>query len=208
MTDISHLIVAKSDRLNAVDIVSGPKLITITSVDVPEKEGPITVHFEGENGRPWIIGNKTVPRILGRLWGNKSDKWVGHSVEVHYDPDVIYAGETVGGIRPHAATGIDSTVTIKLKEKRGPKGKTFEIKPLRMTTATKSEPRAAIQFSMENYTRAIEKILSESKDHDELTTRFDRMADWRKQAAQTDRDTATELRQRVETRLAELSAES
>lgn len=204
MTDISHLIVAKSDRLNAVDIVGGPKLITITSVDVPEREGPITVHFEGENGRPWIIGNKTVPRILGKIWGNDSKKWTGHSVEVHYDADVIYAGEQVGGIRPHAATGIDTTQVIKLKEKRGPKGKTFEIKPLRMEK--KGEKIERIEFSMETYEAAVNKIIAESETADELTERFDRMTDWRKQAAQSDRDAATVIRERVMTKISELSA--
>lgn len=59
---------------------------------------------------------------------------------------------------------------------------------------------------MENYTRAIDKILTESETHAELSERFDRMADWRKQAAQTDRDRATELRERVTARLAELNA--
>jgi len=203
MTDISHLIVAKSDRLNAVDIINGPKLITITSVDVPPKDGPITVHFEGENGRPWIIGNKTVPRILGKLWGNKSEKWVGHSVEVHFDPDVIYAGETVGGIRPHAATGIETTQIISLKEKRGPKPKVFKIEPLKVSGA--SAKPATVEFSMETYERAVSKIIAESKTADELSTRFDRMTDWRKQAAQTDRDAAGAIRERINEKLAELT---
>ena len=204
MTDISHLIVAKSDRLNAVDIISGPKLITITAVDVPEREGDLVIHFDGDNGRPWKIGNKTVPRILGKIWGRNSKNWIGHSVEVHYDPDVIYAGEPVGGIRPHAATGIDSELVIKLKERRGPKPKTFKIVPLRLDSSPQAKP-ARIEFSMETYTRAIEKIISESETHDELQTRFDRMSDWRKQASQTDRPKATELRERVNARLAELS---
>lgn len=202
MSDISHLIIAKSDRLNAVDIVGGPKLITITSVDVP-KEGPIVVHFEGENGRPWIIGNKTVPRILGKLWTNDSKKWVGHSVEVHYDPDVIYAGEQVGGIRPHAATGIDTTQIIKLKEKRGPKGKVFEIQPLKIQGG-KSKPET-VQFSMAAYEKAIEKVLARSQTAEELSNSWDRMADWRKQAAQSDRDKATELRESVQAKIASLT---
>jgi hypothetical protein len=202
MSDISHLIVAKSDQLNAVDIIGGTKLITITSVDVPPKEGPIVVHYEGENGRPWKIGNKTVPRILKVLWGAESKKWVGQSLEVHFDPDVIYAGEAVGGIRPHAATGIDTTQIIKLKEKRGPKGKVFEIQPLKVQGG-KSKPET-VQFSMDAYEKAVVKIMSESKTADELTERWDRMIDWRKQAVQEDRDKATSLRESVEEKIASL----
>lgn len=203
MTDISHTLIAKSDQLNAVDIIGTEKLLTITSVDVKQSgEQPVVIHYEGENKRPWKPA-LTARRILAALWGSDSSKWVGHTVAVHCDPTVVYAGEEVGGIRPHAATGIDSERVIKLKERRGPKPKTFTIQPLRMET-TQAKP-TRIEFSMETYTRAIEKIISESETHDELQNRFDRMSDWRKQAAQTDREKATELRERVNARLAELA---
>lgn len=206
MTDISHTLIAKSDQLNAVDIIGTEKLLTITSVDVKQSgEQPVVIHYEGENKRPWKPA-LTARRILAALWGSDSSKWIGHTVAVHCDPTVVYAGEEVGGIRPHAATGIDSERVIKLKERRGPKPKTFTIQPLRMET-TQAKP-TRIEFSMETYTRAIEKIISESETHDELQTRFDRMSDWRKQAAQMDRERATELRERVNARLAELSDES
>lgn len=205
MTDISHTLIAKSDQLNAVDVIGAEKVLTITSVDVKQSgDQPVIIHYEGENGRPWKPC-LTVRRILSELWTRQSDNWVGQSVSVHRDPTVKWAGEPHGGIRPHAATGLDSTVVIKLKEERGGKPKAFEIKPLRMTAATKSEPRAVVQFSMENYARAVEKIVTESQDHVELQARFERMADWRKQAAQTDRDAATQLRERVTARLSELA---
>lgn len=202
MTDVSHTLIARSDQLNAVDLIGTEKLLTITSVDVKQSgEQPVVIHYEGENKRPWKPA-LTARRILAALWGSDSSKWIGHTVAVHCDPTVVYAGEEVGGIRPHAATGIDSERVIKLKERRGPKPKTFTIQPLRMET-TQAKP-TRIEFSMETYTRAIEKIISESETHDELQTRFDRMSDWRKQAAQTDREKATELRERVNARLSEL----
>lgn len=206
MTDVSHTLIARSDQLNAVDLIGTEKLLTITSVDVKQSgEQPVVIHYEGENKRPWKPA-LTARRILAALWGSDSSKWIGHTVAVHCDPTVVYAGEEVGGIRPHAATGIDSERVIKLKERRGPKPKTFTIQPLRMETTQAKITR--IEFSMETYTRAIEKIISESETHDELQTRFDRMSDWRKQAAQTDRERATKLRERVNARLAELSDES
>lgn len=203
MSDISHILEAKSDQLNAIDILGGEKIITITSVDVT-KEG-VTVHYEGEGKKPWKIGNKTVPRIFNKVWDCKkrTEPWVGKMVALHYDPTVIYAGESVGGIRPHAVSHIDAPMKITTREVRGPKAKTFTIQPLRMEM-TQAKP-TRIEFSMETYTRAIEKIISESETHDELQTRFDRMSDWRKQASQTDRPRATELRQRVESRLSELA---
>lgn len=202
MTNIAHTLVAKSDQLNAADLIGGEKLLKITSVDV-KSASDVWVHYEGENGRPWKT-SLTARRILARLWTEESDNWIGHTVAVHCDPTVVYAGEEVGGIRPHAATGIDSERVIKLKERRGPKPKTFKIVPLRLDSSPQAKP-TRIEFSMETYTRAIEKIISESETHDELQTRFDRMSDWRKQAAQTDRPRATELRERVNARLSKLS---
>lgn len=202
MTNIAHTLIAKSDQLNAADLIGGEKLLKITSVDV-KSASDVWVHYEGENGRPWKT-SLTARRILARLWTEESDNWIGHTVAVHCDPTVVYAGEEVGGIRPHAATGIDSERVIKLKERRGPKPKTFKIVPLRLDSSPQAKP-TRIEFSMETYTRAIEKIISESETHDELQTRFDRMSDWRKQAAQTDREKATELRERVNARLAELA---
>lgn len=205
MTDISHTLIAKSDQLNAVDVIGAEKVLTITSVDVKQSgDQPVIIHYEGEAGRPWKPC-LTVRRILSELWTRQSDNWVGQSVSVHRDPTVKWAGEPHGGIRPHAATGLDSTVVIKLKEERGGKPKAFEIKPLRMTTATKSEPRAVVQFSMENYRAAVDKIVKESQTADELTTRWDRMSDWRKQAAQTDRELATEIRGMVDGQIAHLT---
>jgi len=58
---------------------------------------------------------------------------------------------------------------------------------------------------MDAYEKAVDKIRSESKTADELTERWDRMADWRKQAAQSDRDKATELRESVQSKIAFLT---
>lgn len=203
MTDIAHTLLAKSDQLNAADIMGTEKILTITGVDVKQSgDQPVVIHYADEQGRPWKPC-LTVRRILSQLWTTESEKWVGQSVAVHRDPTVKWAGEPHGGIRPHAATGLDATVIVKLKEERGGKPKAFEIKPLRLSgDGPKSAP---IQFSMENYERAVTKILAESKTADELSTRFDRMSDWRKQAAQTDRDAATALRERVNEKIAELT---
>jgi len=204
MTDIAHTLIAKSDQLNAADIMGTEKILTITSVDVKTTGGdqPVTIHYDGENGRPWKPC-LTVRRILSQLWTTESEKWIGQSVAVHRDPTVKWAGEPHGGIRPHAATGLDAMVVVKLKEERGGKPKAFDIKPLRLSD---SGPKpAAIEFSMETYEATVEKILAESKTADELNARFDRMTDWRKQAVKIDRDKATAIRERVTDKIASLS---
>ena len=202
MTDISETLLAKSDQLNAADLAV-PRILTITSedTDVKRDQQPVWLYYEGGENRPWKPC-KTARRILAAVWKTTDTKdWVGRSVSVLCDPTVIYAGVEVGGVRPNAVSHIDAPVPVKFREGRG-KPKTFLIQPLRMSDAgPKSEP---VQFSMDVYGRAIEKIMSESKTADELSERFDRMTDWRKQAAQTDRDKATEYRERVTEKISAL----
>lgn len=202
MTDIAHTLVAKSDQLNAVDIIGAEKLLTITKVDV--KENDVWVHYEGQAGRPWKT-SLTGRRILAALWGTESSKWVGETVAVHCDPTVVYAGEEVGGIRPHAATGIETTQTIKLKEKRGPKPKTFTIQPLRLDkTATKTK---AVEYSFEGYTKFIRSVIAMG-DPEAMKARFEKAQDWRLKAVEENRDEATKLREEYEARLEELTSGS
>lgn len=206
MTDIRHILEAKSDQLNAVDIMGSEKIITITSVEVTKDL--ITVHYDGEGKKPWKIGNKTVPRILDRIWDAKgeTDVWVGKTVAVHYDPTVVYAGEAVGGIRPHAASHIDSKQIVKTREMRGNKLKGFEILPLRLEAVKGSATPRVVEFSMEGYERVINSIVAMT-DPEAMKARFEKAADWRLLAVKEDREKATALREKYEARLEELEAQ-
>lgn len=203
MSDISHTLIAKSDQLNAADLVGSEKLLTITRVDVKQSgDQPVTIHYEGENGRPWKPA-LTARRILASMWGSDSSKWVGQTVAVHCDPTVVYAGEEVGGIRPHAATGIETKHTAKFKERRGPKPKTFEIQPLRIDR--KESKAAVIEYSFEGYEKVIRSIIQET-DPEKMEARFDRAKDWRLKAVAENRERATELRALYDEALAKLTA--
>lgn len=205
MSDISHTLIAKSDQLNAADLVGSEKLLTITSVDVKQSgEQPVTIHYEGENGRPWKPA-LTARRILASLWGSDSSKWVGQTVAVHCDPTVVYAGEEVGGIRPHAATGIETKHTAKFKERRGPKPKTFEIQPLRIGTKQGTKTATVNEYSFEKYERFILDVVNET-DPEKMEARFERAKDWRLKAVAENRERATELRALYDEALAKLTA--
>lgn len=201
MTDISHTLIAKSDQLNAADLIGTEKLLKITKVDVKESgDQPVVIHYEGENGRPWKPA-LTARRILAALWGSDSSKWVGHTVAVHCDPSVIYAGEEVGGVRPHAATGIETKQIIKLKERRGPKPKTFEIKPLKIDKKTSAV--SVPEYSFEAYEKFIHSVIQET-DPDKMEARFERAKDWRLKAASENRERTIQLRELYDARLEEL----
>jgi hypothetical protein len=105
MVDISAALEAKSDQLNAVDLIGAEKTLVITQVDNPGGEQPVWVHYEGGKGKPWKP-SKGMLRVLSFGWGTESDNWIGKSVQVFCEPTVMYAGKEVGGIQILAMSDI------------------------------------------------------------------------------------------------------
>jgi hypothetical protein len=123
MTDIRETLEAKSDQLNAVDIMGFEPVIKITKVEVKKGEQPVSIYFEGDNNRPWKP-SKGMRRILAAAWGFDSDKWKGKKAKIFFEPSVMYAGKEIGGIRVKALSdipeeGITCALTIS-RQKREP----------------------------------------------------------------------------------------
>jgi hypothetical protein len=133
MTDVTQAIAPKSDQMNADDLLQ-PRTIRITSVDVQATpEQPITIRFEGDNGRPWKPC-KTAARCLATIWGTNSAQWIGLRCTIYNDPTVTWAGAAVGGIRVSHMEGLDKPRTLQLTKTRGKKG-AVTIQPLLMAYA-------------------------------------------------------------------------
>ncbi len=106
MTDISKTLEAKSDQLNAVDIMGAEPIITIREVKVMDSpQQPISVYFDGDNNRPWKP-SKGMRRILAASWGTDSANWIGKKVQLRFEATVMYAGVEVGGIQVKAVSDI------------------------------------------------------------------------------------------------------
>jgi len=118
--DISETILAKSDQLNADDLISAPRRIKITGTTQGNAENPVIVHYEGDTGRPFKPC-KTVRRILAAAWGNHTGNWEGKEAMLYCDPTVVYAGKEVGGIRIKALSDIPKRMIISLAKTRGKK---------------------------------------------------------------------------------------
>ena len=131
--DISDTLEARSDQLNALDIVE-PTIFTIESVTRGTAEQPVHVHLVGHQGRPWKPA-KGMRRVLAKAWGTDASKWAGGRVELYCDPTVKYAGQPVGGIRISAMTGIDKPLVTPLALARG-KREPFTVQPLKAPTFT------------------------------------------------------------------------
>jgi hypothetical protein len=113
-------IVAKSDQLNADDLIAGPVTVTVTGVRKGDREQPIYVdlkEYPGKSFRPC----KTVRRILIASFSDDPKNWIGQRLTIYRDPDVKYGGLAVGGIRISHLSGISEPRVFVLTQTRGKK---------------------------------------------------------------------------------------
>ena len=122
-TDVTFAMEAKSDQLNACDIMGQERIIKIREVTVINGDQPVSVYFDGDNNRPWKP-SKGMIRLLAAAWGTESKQWVGKSAQIYCDPTVTWAGSAVGGIRIRALSdipnhGLRATIALS-RQKREP----------------------------------------------------------------------------------------
>lgn len=106
MTNVSFALEAKSDQLNAMDIMGCDRIIRIRAVNVSKGDQPVSVFFDGDNNKPWKP-SKGMLRILAGAWGIESSAWVGKHACLYFEPSVMYAGKEVGGIRIRSLSDIN-----------------------------------------------------------------------------------------------------
>ncbi len=120
---------AKSDQLNAEDLIGGPITVKIRSVKVTSSDDqPVWIYYEGDNGKPFKPC-KTVRRLLVRVWGDDASQFSGRSMTLFHDPEVIYGGMKVGGVRVSHMSHIDEQKTFFVTATRGKKAQ-VTVKPL------------------------------------------------------------------------------
>ena len=130
--DISETIAPNSAQVNAEDLLSGPRTVTVTNVEKGNAEQPVFIHlaeFPGRTFRP----AKTVRRILIAVWGAEAAGYTGRRMTIYNDPSVRFGGQAVGGIRISHMSHIDKPVSISLTVTRGKRAQ-FTVDPLVETT--------------------------------------------------------------------------
>lgn len=146
MNDVSKLgdtVIAKSDQLNADDLIGGPITVTVTSVSRGNSEQPVVIGITGQ--RPYKPC-KSMRRVLITAWGDDGRVWVGRSMTLYCDPDVMFGGVKVGGIRISHLSHIDSDLIVGMNIKKGKKG---AVSVKRMAVAA-----AVPEISYEDYESA------------------------------------------------------
>jgi len=130
--DISDTLAPKSDQLDAVDLLGGPRTFTVESVSKGSVEQPVQVRL-AEFPRVWRP-SKNMRRVLGFCWGVDASVWAGRRVTLYCDPAVIFGGEKVGGTRISHLSHIDKPVSVPLVIGRGKSG-SYPVQPLLEPTA-------------------------------------------------------------------------
>ncbi len=135
--DISNTIKPKSDQLNADDLIAGPRDIIITAVKVTKSDPPVSIHFEGDDGKPYKPC-LSMRRVMVAIWGKDSNTYIGRALRLFRDPKVKYGSEEVGGIRISHASHFENSITMALtitRAKRAP----YTVHPMDVpTTAVKT----------------------------------------------------------------------
>ncbi|HML52393.1 MAG TPA: hypothetical protein PKD84_13435 [Propionicimonas sp.] len=125
--DISDTLAPKSDQLDAVDLLGGPKVFSIERVSKGNAEQPVQIHL-AEFPRPWRPG-KSMRRVLVACWGPDASKYVGRQVRLYCDETVSFGGERVGGTRISHLSNLAEAKSVPLLITRG-KSAIYTVEPL------------------------------------------------------------------------------
>lgn len=148
IVDMSRFIEAKSDQLNADDLIGSPRTITVTKVTGNDGDQPISIHYQGDNGKPFKPC-KTIRRVLMAIWGKYANEYVGKSMTVYRDDKVTFGGLDVGGIRISHMSGLDKETVVVVMKSKGKKAG-MKILPLVNAPAATGLDRAQAEADLRN----------------------------------------------------------
>lgn len=117
MVKITDALKAKSDQINALDLVGGDLLGTIIRVEYfHERDQKVDVYLDN-NPLPWRP-SKGMLRVMSYYWTDEIDCWVGKRVNLYFEKTVLWAGKPDGGIRIKGLSDIPASEEVRVKEAR------------------------------------------------------------------------------------------
>lgn len=127
---MSPTIVAKSDQVNADDLIGGPMTITIQKVDkkLDDPSGQTAWIHYGDPKKTYKPG-LSMRRVLIAVYGNDLRGWLNKRITLFRDPEVPFGSAKVGGVRISHMSGIDEPRTIMIATKKGTR-KPYTVLPL------------------------------------------------------------------------------
>lgn len=142
--DMTASIAPRSDQINAEDLITGPRTVTITDVTRGTTEQPVNiVTAEFGAGRPYKP-SKTMRRMIVAAWGTDTSSYVGRRITIYRDPDITFGRDRVGGIRISHLSHIDKLIEIALTVTRGRRA-IFTVEPLPAAEVTPLQKLSALR---------------------------------------------------------------
>lgn len=152
-SDMSTVIVPRSDQISADDFIAGPRTYTIEAVAIaPGTEQPVNIKLVGEP-RVWRPC-KSMSRVLVAAWGPDAKVYSGRSLTLYRDPKVKWGGMEVGGIRVSHLSHIEREMLLQLTATKGKRAPHI-VKPLVAEVAQMPKQRqTAEQWASEHRAQA------------------------------------------------------
>lgn len=110
--DTTQMNAAKSDQLNAVDLIAGRMTFKIIDAKPGSKDQPLILVIDG--GMQPYKPSKTARRLMAIAWGPKAKAYVGKSMTLYCDSSITWAGKACGGIMPSHFSDINQGFTTPL----------------------------------------------------------------------------------------------
>lgn len=145
MVDMSQFVEAKSDQLNADDLIGAPRTITIRRVTGNDGDQPVSIYYEGDNNKPYKPC-KTMRRVLLGVWGRNGADYVGRSMRIYRDDNVTFGGLNVGGVRISHMSHIEKKTVVVVMKTKGKKAG-IEILPLQQERPQQQQQDATADWA-------------------------------------------------------------
>lgn len=136
--DLSTTIQAKSDQLNADDLIGGPVTVTIREVTEGTSEQPANIHLVEYPGRAYRP-SLSMRRVLVTVWGGDTTVYAGRRLTLYRNPNTKFGRDVVGGIEISHMSHIEQRTNVSLTVTRGKK-KPFPVDPLVEAQAAPAPP--------------------------------------------------------------------
>jgi len=94
-------IVPKSDQLNYDDVMAGPLTVRVTGLAAGSPDQPVIVRVADAATGAALRDYKpckSMRRVLIACWGDRGRDWIGRTMRLFGDPNVMFGGVRVGGI--------------------------------------------------------------------------------------------------------------
>ena len=156
--DLRQTIAPKSKQLNADDLITGPRTIRVTQVSLATAEQPIAVNFEGDEGKPFMPC-KSMRRVMFHAWGPNSASYIGRSMTLYRDEDVLFGGAKNPGVRISHMSDIQRPLVMLLTESKA-KRKPFTVQPLEVVSDEAIVARIKAAMAKATTQKALEAIIN------------------------------------------------